>query len=56
MADTTDNTGLVCRKCGCRHFHVIYRKAVKDGFRRLQSCRHCGHRISTMETTVAEHR
>ncbi len=41
--------GIECRKCGCRHWFVLWKRA-KPGYawRRLE-CRHCGHRITTQE-------
>ncbi len=41
--------GLVCRKCGCRHFFVVYTRKVSGGIRRSRECRHCGKRIITTE-------
>ena len=43
--------GLVCRGCGCRHFHVVYtRKAPGNRIMRLRECRHCGKRVQTWES------
>ena len=42
--------GLVCRKCGCRHFCVIYTRPAPDGkVTRRRECRHCGKRMTTIE-------
>lgn len=42
--------GLVCPKCGCRHFLVKGTWRVKDGtVRRLRICRYCAHPINTTE-------
>lgn len=58
MAEQTDrkkwtpvegNLGLACRKCGCRHFYVIYTRPKKDGIMRRKQCRHCGRRTVTWE-------
>jgi len=43
--------GLVCRACGCQHFHVVYLKRRPNGVvMRLRECRHCGKRITTRES------
>ena len=44
-----DDRGLVCRKCGCRHFYTIYTRAKPGCILRLKECRHCGHRMTTRE-------
>lgn len=45
-----DTRGLVCSKCGCRHFHVIYTRAAWGGrIMRRRECRHCGRRVTTYE-------
>lgn len=42
--------GLECRRCGCKHFRVVYaRRTANYGILRLRECRHCGRRISTVE-------
>jgi len=41
--------GLVCRGCGCRHFHVLYTRPKVGHILRLRECRNCGKRISTRE-------
>lgn len=42
--------GLVCAKCGCRHFRVIYLKRLPKGvLMRRRECRHCGRRVCTRE-------
>ena len=41
--------GITCRKCGCRHFSVVYTRHVPGGIRRRRQCRHCGKRIVTTE-------
>jgi len=43
------DAGLVCRKCGCRHFHVIYVEQKNDTIKRRRECRHCQRRITTTE-------
>lgn len=43
-----DQVGLVCRWCGCGHFHVVYVRARPGGrIMRRRECRHCGKRITT---------
>ena len=46
----TEELGLECRKCGCRHFLVIYtRRAFGGRIVRRRECRHCGKRMTTLE-------
>ncbi|MBE7457415.1 MAG: hypothetical protein KJ057_12960 [Phycisphaerae bacterium] len=42
--------GLVCPRCGCRHFRVVYTRAAA-GVRimRRRECRQCGRRMTTIE-------
>lgn len=48
--DRDEQRGLICAKCGCRHFRVIYtRPAWGSILRRRRECRHCGHRMTTTE-------
>jgi ribosomal protein L40E len=47
---TTDNVaGLVCRRCGCRHFETVYTRPKLGCILRLRQCRHCGYRMVTRE-------
>lgn len=41
--------GLVCRKCGCRHFEVAATRRGSDVIVRYRVCRHCGARRTTVE-------
>jgi len=42
--------GLECRRCGCRHFYVIYtRRGPGGSLVRRRECRHCGQRMTTLE-------
>ena len=42
--------GLACRKCGCRHFYVVYtRRALGGKLVRRRECRNCGQRMTTIE-------
>jgi len=51
--DTENTRGLECRKCGCRHFHVIYTRRGSGGkLIRRRECRHCGKRLTTWEKEV----
>lgn len=48
-----EKRGLECPRCGCRHFFVIYVRAVRDNrVMRRRECRNCGHRITTYESTT----
>ena len=45
-----EQRGLVCAKCGCGHFRVIYTRASWGGrIIRRRECRHCGKRVTTYE-------
>lgn len=45
--------GLVCPRCGCGHFEVVYTRAAPGGrIIRRRECRHCNRRITTQETHV----
>lgn len=45
-----DRRGLVCLKCGCGHFRVIYTRPKSGGrIIRRRECRHCGRRVITTE-------
>ncbi len=45
-----EKRGLECPRCGCRHFHVLYTRAVSGGrIRRRRECRYCGRRMTTHE-------
>jgi len=42
--------GLACRRCGCRHFYVVYtRRAAAGKIIRRRECRNCGQRMTTIE-------
>lgn len=48
--EATDQKGLVCRHCGCRHFRVLYtRRAWGGRIMRRRECRYCGKRMTTWE-------
>jgi len=44
-----DGAGLVCSKCGCRHFETVYTRPKPGCIFRLKACRHCGNRMVTRE-------
>jgi len=45
-----EQRGLVCPKCGCEHFRVIYTRRTWGGkIMRSRECRHCGRRVITYE-------
>jgi len=45
-----DDRGLACRKCGCRHFEVVYTRPARGGkIMRRRECRNCGRRMTTFE-------
>jgi hypothetical protein len=46
--------GLLCRKCGCRHFNTI-RIEHRPGFiLRRRECRHCKTRATTREVIISK--
>ena len=65
MAETKDSQsdspapeeprGLECRKCGCRHFRVVYTRPAWGGrIIRRRECRHCGQRLTTWERPIGQ--
>jgi len=45
-----ERRGLVCPRCGCQHFWVVYTRASwGNRIVRRRECRHCGRRITTTE-------
>lgn len=53
MADA--DKGLVCGKCGCRHFFVVStRPALSNKIVRTRECRNCGRRLVTYEAAAGE--
>jgi hypothetical protein len=46
------NRGLVCRKCGSRHFLVVYTRPRDGCIVRSRKCRNCGTRMITWERPV----
>ena len=50
LTGMTNQRGLECPRCGCRHFHVLYTRAAIGGrILRRRECRHCGGRVTTYE-------
>ena len=42
--------GILCPKCGCAHFEVVYTRRIPCGaIRRRRECRYCGKRVTTTE-------
>jgi transcriptional regulator NrdR family protein len=53
MQKPEEQRGLVCPKCGCRHFRVIYTRSAWGGrIVRRRECRHCAKRMTTYERPV----
>ncbi len=45
-----ERRGLVCPRCGCEHFRVVYTRRAPGGkIVRSRECRHCGRRVITYE-------
>ena len=44
--------GLVCPRCGCRHFELVKISHAVGYVRRRRACRNCDHRITTSERIV----
>jgi hypothetical protein len=44
--------GLVCPRCHCRDFHVIYTRRQENSVMRRRECRHCGRRVTTREKVI----
>lgn len=48
-----EQRGLVCPRCGCEHFRVIYTRRTWGGrIKRNRECRHCGRRAITYESVA----
>lgn len=48
-----EQRGIVCPKCGCQHFWVVYTRASWGGrIVRRRECRHCGRRVTTIERSL----
>lgn len=44
-----DDTGIVCPRCHCRHWHVRNTRQRTGEVRRYRECRNCGHILRTTE-------
>lgn len=64
-ARSTEQGGLKCPKCHCRHFvddkertreasRVEQTRKATDAIKRYRRCRHCGHRFTTIEMTIGD--
>lgn len=48
-----ESRGLICSRCGCCQFRVIYTRAIVGGvIRRRRECRYCGRRVTTKEAVL----
>ena len=53
--DPNRQRGIVCPRCGCRHFYTTNTEPLPDGrVRRRKTCRHCGRKIVTYEATPSQ--
>jgi transcriptional regulator NrdR family protein len=49
-----EQRGIVCAKCGCQHFRVVYtRPGWGSRIIRRRECRNCGWRVTTYERAGA---
>ena len=48
-ASQVEPKGITCTKCGCADLFVVYRQDVGRTRRRRLECRHCGHRMVSVE-------
>jgi len=48
----TEQPGIECPRCGCRHFYVVYTRPRAGKSVRRKECRYCGRRITTSERLV----
>lgn len=49
MSHDTEQAGLQCPRCGCRHLEVQYTERGNRCRVRIRVCRHCGTRVRTRE-------
>jgi len=47
--ENSDEKGIECPRCGCRHFYVVYTRPQAGKIIRRKECRHCGCRVTTFE-------
>ena len=49
----SDDRGLECRGCGCKHFRVVYTRPCRGGrLVRRRECRHCGQENDNVGTAA----
>jgi DNA-directed RNA polymerase subunit RPC12/RpoP len=46
----SENVGIECRRCGCRHLPAYMTVRVRETIKRYRECRNCGLKITTKET------
>lgn len=47
---TDEKRSLECRRCGCKHFQLLYTRQLRGGrLLRRRQCRHCGRLVTTYE-------
>ena len=49
LSDDRDERGLVCKKCGGRHFNVKHTRPAPSSIMRERECRNCGKVVWTRE-------
>jgi hypothetical protein len=49
LSGDRDERGLICKKCGCRHFNVKHTRPAPSSIMRERQCRHCGKVVWTRE-------
>ncbi|AMV35237.1 hypothetical protein VN12_24140 [Pirellula sp. SH-Sr6A] len=48
--DSLKKKGIICPKCGCRHFITTHTEPLRDGrIRRRKRCRNCDRKVITHE-------
>jgi transcriptional regulator NrdR family protein len=51
----SDDRGISCPRCGCRHFYTTHTEPLRDGrVRRRKVCRYCGRKLLTFEAATAK--
>jgi hypothetical protein len=54
LAGDRDERGLICKKCGCRHFNVKHTRRGDGYILRERKCRNCGRVVWTNEKIWAD--
>lgn len=52
LADLADAGGIVCMRCGCRHFWTLATRRKARQINRTKACRNCGWRTVTIERII----